>query len=54
MLFDKSMSRISLLIGIDSENKGGWVLLRSRKVGLREGPKCPFCRFNKNRVQSRV
>ncbi len=38
MLFDKSMSRISLLIGIDSENKGGWVLLPIPQSGAERGP----------------
>jgi hypothetical protein len=54
MLFDKSMFRISLRIGIDSENKGGWALLPIPQRGAERVPQVSVCPFNKNRVQSRV
>jgi hypothetical protein len=33
MLFDKSMCRIGLPIGIDSENEEGWALLPIPQTG---------------------
>ncbi len=54
MLFDKSMCRISLLIGIDSENEGGWTLLPIPQRGAERVPQVSVCRFNENRVQLRV
>jgi hypothetical protein len=54
MLFDKSMCRNSLLIGIDSENEGDWVLLSIPQSGPESVPQVSVCRFSRNRVQSRV